>query len=166
LSLGGLSDRDADDFLQQRAPGLDEQQRGQVVCAAGGRPDYLDRVARCVKAGRSWTDVVGDLEEDHRRTIRAAQGAFGRAATQRVLGLLCVSREPLPLSRLVDFSRMPPETLRQLLTTVGPHLITTPQGVAISQDSFRAALERKLPLEVQHLCHEEMLRWSGLTAMG
>jgi hypothetical protein len=75
---------------------------------------------------------------------------------ERVLGLLCVAREPVSFHKLTERCGAAPRQVRAVLAEAQPHLLVAGREVMIFHDSFRAALERELSPLALRRCREEM----------
>lgn len=122
LELGGLP---VDDALQLALrAGLEPAEARRVARVSGGNPLLLRHLARRVLGGADVGAVQGELGE---LLWGEALSAAPHAATERVLLLLALAREPLDLDDLEDLlahggAEVPRRALRAVLADLGPFL--------------------------------------------
>lgn len=160
LALDGLTEKESHAYLDQAEARLSPGDREAVVRRAAGLPFYLERVARAVRAGLPWTEVEIDLEQHYRRAIDQAF-TVDQSIAERLLGVLCVAREPLSAIQLADdILGLGVRRVRPVLEKIEPHLQVVRQKVTLAHESFREVLARELGADILQTCHKEMVRWS------
>lgn len=166
LSLEGLSDKDALEYLDQTDLGLTDEEMEEVVKEARGLPYYLERAVWHLSAGRPWRDAGLNLEAEYRGAIDRAFGACTEKESARVLGLLCACQEALSFQDLLELVKLPARRVRAVLAEIRPYLQVRQREVGIFHETFRGALRRELSEEELRHWDEEIVRWIGYRTTG
>jgi hypothetical protein len=160
MPLQGLSDADVQDFLDRAGVPLKIRERDDILRESRGLPSYLEEMVRCQRAGRSWSDAKVDLELQYSELREQVCAAGPESLGERLLGLLCVSLEPLDMHQLVQLSRATPGEVRPLLNLLQPHLLLVDRKVGLFHDRFRQLLKKELARETLSWCHKEIVQWT------